>query len=111
MFGKHPRGGEADRASLLVQAPSVVEVRLPAELVAGREFVTSASLDRRDGAEGSVQVQVLVDQPASENGVAATRPILVRRRSAARRKLRGVVRRFPPPLPRGPLLQPDRARR
>ena len=63
-FGKHPRGGEADRASLLVQAPSVVEFRLPAELVAGREFVATASLDRHDGAEGSVQVQVLVDQPA-----------------------------------------------
>ena len=33
MFGKHPDGSAIDAASLCVQAPSVIEVRLPADLV------------------------------------------------------------------------------
>ncbi|MCU0872936.1 MAG: DUF1587 domain-containing protein, partial [Pirellulaceae bacterium] len=47
LFGKHPSGGTAgsvDSASLCVQAPSVIEVRLPAYLAADAEFVTAGTL-------------------------------------------------------------------
>ena len=87
MFGKHPQGREADRASLLVHAPSVIEVRLPAELVSGREFVASASMDSHDGAEGSAQARVLVDQLTQGNSILPDLPILVRNGSAARQRI------------------------
>jgi len=59
LFGKHPGGGQVDAANLCVQAPSVIEVRLPADLVEGCELVTSGVLEPKSGAEGSVQLQVL----------------------------------------------------
>jgi hypothetical protein len=65
MFGKHPNGTAIDAASLCVQAPSVIEVRLPAELVAGAEFVTTATLHPQTGHEGSVQAQVLTTKPTA----------------------------------------------
>jgi hypothetical protein len=68
-FGKHPNGSAIDASSLCVQAPSVVEVRLPADLVAGYEFVTTGVLDKATGAEGSVQLQLLTNKPASNSGL------------------------------------------
>jgi hypothetical protein len=50
-------------ASLAVKAPSLIEVRLPADLVAGCELVTTGRLDPRKGTEGSVQLQVLTNKP------------------------------------------------
>ncbi len=58
-----------DAASLCVQAPSVIEVRLPAELAAGSEFVTTGALDPVSGAEGSVQLQVLTTKPDARTGL------------------------------------------
>ena len=69
LFGKHPNGSAVDAASLCVQAPSVIEVRLPAELVAGSEFVTTGALDPVSGAEGSVQLQVLTTKPDAKSGL------------------------------------------
>ena len=63
LFGQHPNGSAIDAASLCVQAPSVIEIRLPADLVAGCEFVTTGVLDETTGAEGSVQLQVLTTKP------------------------------------------------
>lgn len=62
-FGKHPNGSAIDAGSLCVQAPSVLEIRLPADLVAGAEFVTTGILDPKTGAEGSVQLQALTSKP------------------------------------------------
>ena len=62
-FGKYPDGSTIDEASLCVQAPSVIEIRLPADLVAGAEFVTTGILDPKTGAEGSVQLQALTSKP------------------------------------------------
>src|SRR5204863_3510766 len=69
IFGRHPNGQTIDGASLCVQAPSVVEIRLPADLVAGCEFVTTGALDPQTGAEGSVQLQVLTTKPDRESGL------------------------------------------
>lgn len=63
-FGRHPNGSEIDADSLCVRAPSVLKVRLPAELAAGAELVTTGVLDPASGAEGSVQVQALTTEPA-----------------------------------------------
>jgi Protein of unknown function (DUF1592)/Protein of unknown function (DUF1588)/Protein of unknown function (DUF1585)/Protein of unknown function (DUF1595) len=76
------RSGEP---SLHVPASSVTEFRLPADFVAGREFVVSALVGAGQGAGGSVQVQVLVDQQPGKAVVAAERPILVRDGTARKR--------------------------
>jgi Protein of unknown function (DUF1592)/Protein of unknown function (DUF1588)/Protein of unknown function (DUF1587)/Protein of unknown function (DUF1585)/Protein of unknown function (DUF1595)/Planctomycete cytochrome C len=72
-FGKDPDGTKVDPAvdvaSLCVQAPSVIEVRIPADLAAGAEFVVAAGLHPRTGAEGSVQVQVLTTRPEHDAGL------------------------------------------
>jgi hypothetical protein len=68
-FGRHPNGSPIDAASLCVQAPSVIEIRLPAELVAGTEFVTTARLDSMTGAEGSVQLEVTTNAPTAASGL------------------------------------------
>ncbi len=71
LFGKHPSGSALPAANLCVRAPSLIEVRLPADLVEGCEFVATATLHRETGAEGSVQMQVLTTKPASASGLAA----------------------------------------
>ena len=63
-FGRHTNGSEIDADSLCVRAPSVLKVRLPAELAAGAELVTTGVLDPALGAEGSVQLQALTTEPA-----------------------------------------------
>ena len=68
-FGKHPNGSSLDSESLCLQAPSVVEIRLPADLMAGYEFVTTGTLDKATGAEGSVQLQVLTNKPSLGTGL------------------------------------------
>lgn len=73
LFGGKP-GGETAPADLLVQAPSVLEVKLPAELAQGAEFVSSAGLHPVAGAEGSVQMRALTSRPAASAGLAAGTP-------------------------------------
>ena len=60
MFGKHPNGEVIDDSSICVHAPSVIQIRLPAEVASGREFVTTALLEKETGLEGSAQVLLLV---------------------------------------------------
>ncbi len=69
LFGKHPDGTALDAASLCVRAPSVIEVRLPADLAAGRELFTSGVLDPRTGSDGSVQLQVVAGKAAQQSGL------------------------------------------
>ncbi len=69
LFGKHPDGRAIDATSLCVKAPSAITFKLPAELAEGAELVTSASLDPETGAEGSVQVDVVVGPPPERSGL------------------------------------------
>lgn len=62
-FGRHPDGSKIDAASLCVQAPSIVDIRLPADLVAGTEFVTTGVLHAAKSQEGSAQLQASIDDP------------------------------------------------
>jgi hypothetical protein len=62
LFAKHPNGTAADPDSLIVRAPAVLEIRLPAALVAGCELVTTAVLDPGTAQEGSAQVEIIAGQ-------------------------------------------------
>jgi hypothetical protein len=106
-FGRHPEQGEVAPTSLCVQAPALIEVRLPASLVNGSEFVAEGRLHATSGGEGSVQLQVLTAQLAhieplqptaytaaalagawnsSRPGVNYTAPILVQHDGVARQR-------------------------
>ncbi len=71
LFGKRPNGELIDAANLCVQAPSVLEVVIPADIVEGCEFVATGSLDAEMGAEGTVQLQVLTTKPERLSSLAA----------------------------------------
>ena len=114
LFGRHPNGGPLGTANLCVRAPSILEVRLPAELAEGCDFVATTSLHRETGAEGSVQMQVLTTKPAAlglaagaareqggkstwsdgERPVVSDSPILVADGSAARRRIEAALEEF-----------------
>jgi len=64
-FGRTPDGKPAEEASLVVAADTVTEVRLPAALVNGRDFVVEGKLDQPAG-ERIVQFQVLTAPPGTE---------------------------------------------
>jgi len=71
-FGKHPNGQEVDAASLVVQAPSLVTIQIPADWAAGRTFVATAELHQQTGDEGSVQAELVAGTSESPSGL---RPI------------------------------------
>jgi hypothetical protein len=92
LFGRHPNG--ADAASLCVEAPSIVEVRLPAELVAGCELVTAGVLDPSSGVDGTVQLQVLAARPQPNVPLSPALPILANDGSAARKRVQAALDEF-----------------
>ena len=61
-------GKAIDAASICVRAPSVITIRIPADL-ADRELVTTASLEPETGGEGSVQTDVVAGTPDAESGL------------------------------------------
>ncbi len=107
-FGKHPNGHAIDADSLCVHAPSAVEIRLPADLVAGSELVATGLLDKDTGAEGSVQLDVVAGSPGPQSGPRPGRPIIANDGSPARATCRVGVRAVPCVVPGGSLLHQDR---
>lgn len=63
LFGKHPLGSALSPADLCVQAPSVLEVIIPADLVEGYEFVATGRLHKKTSPKGTVQLKILTDKP------------------------------------------------
>lgn len=88
LFGRHPSSAAVavDPASLCVQAPSVVEVRLPAELLVDCELVATATLEPQTGAEGSVQATASTAGPDSLAALRSDLPVLTAEGSAARKR-------------------------
>lgn len=101
--------------SICVRAPSIIELRLPADLVAGAEFVAACGLHPQFGREGSVQLQVATSRPerapelvpalASESNVGGAwtsnnrrlvlaSPILTEEGTAARRRFAAAFDEF-----------------
>ncbi len=116
LFGRTPAGPAMDTTSLLVRAPSVIIVRLPKDLAAGRELVMTAMLAGDAGPEGSAQVDVVAGTPARTTGLlpseavvnysrvtqvfsdkrdlSFTRPILVGGNMAARRRFESAMEEY-----------------
>jgi hypothetical protein len=108
IFGHHPDGHAVDSNGICVRAPSVLEIRIPADLATGCELVTTGTLDKTTGAEGSVQLQALSTKPEAVSGllpssasvairdgtwtsnnqsVSVSSPIVVNEGSAARQRI------------------------
>ncbi len=94
LFGKHPSGSAIDGASLCVQAPSIVTIRLPADLVAGSELVAGGVLDKATGAKGSAQLQLAAGRPQSQSGPQSSVPFLVSDGGQARRPIQAAFDEF-----------------
>ncbi len=92
-FGLHPQGGAIEPASLCVHAPEVLEIRLPADLVAGAEFVTTGWLHAETGREGSAQLSVQTARPQLA-GLSSAQPVLVAADSAARQRITAAFDQF-----------------
>jgi len=58
-FGKHPKEAKLEEFSLCIQAPAVIELRVPADQLVGYEFTATAALDAEAGREGAVQVEAV----------------------------------------------------
>ena len=95
LFGRHPAspGAQVDDASLCVQAPSTIAVRLPADLVSGYELVTTGVL-HESGGEGSVQLQVTTTPAAADAAIQPGVPFIAMEGSAARRRLAASIAEF-----------------
>ncbi len=91
-FGKHPDGRAIEPASLCVHAPDVMEIRLPAELVAGSEFVVSGFLHPETGRDGSVRLEVPAG-PAAAALPTAT-PFITNDGSPARQRIEAAFHDF-----------------
>ena len=86
-FGKRFDGTPIDPSSLCVRSPALIKIRLPADLVAGSELVTTGLLDPETGAEGSVQLELLTAKPAGPAAIQSGVPIVANAGSAARKRL------------------------
>lgn len=94
-FGRHPSGRTLDPSSLCVTAPSLLAVRLPAELVNGYELVTTAVLQTDSNTEGSVQVQLVAQKATLPPPEAIPNlPILVKDSSERHRQIERELEQF-----------------
>ena len=100
-FGKLPSGESIDAASLGVNAPSVVEVNIPAALVEGCEFVTSGLL-HSSSRTGSAQLAVSFAKPGSSARPDPKRSVIVPDAGPARERFEAAFdamrQVFPPSL-------------
>lgn len=97
-FGRHPDGqGEVEASNLCLRAPHVVEVRVPAEAVAGCEFVVAGALHPTARAECSVQLHVLSAKPGVAPAFRPELPIVAG--PAARTRLAAALEEFRTLLP------------
>ncbi len=83
-----------DEASLSVQAPSVITVRIPADLASGGELVVGGQLNQTAGAEGSVQLQVIAGRPDRPPGLHPGTPILVNEGRSTRKRIQSALDEF-----------------
>jgi hypothetical protein len=68
-FGRHPLGKDVDAASLVLAAPSLLEIKLPSSAFGEKpkkHFHTKAQLDRENSTAGLVRVGVFNHEPTEE---------------------------------------------
>jgi hypothetical protein len=97
----------AGSTNLHAQAPSVIRFELPADLVAGREFVVEAVLaspvtaEEKSGWEGSVQPQVVQNREVTANNqLDADQPVLVHKGSTGYERTKAIYDDFRNLFPR-----------
>ena len=74
-FGKHPDGRAIDAASICVQAPAALTLRIPGKIAAGRELVVTAELEPATGRAGSVQVEEVIGPATAKSGLIPSKTI------------------------------------
>lgn len=89
-FGKHPLGHAMKSSELVVQAPSVVEFRIPSKLAFGRTFVATGRLDAKDGREGSVILEAATSR-IEPTAIALASPVVVNDGSEASKRVDAVL--------------------
>ncbi|MEX2027032.1 MAG: DUF1592 domain-containing protein, partial [Pirellulaceae bacterium] len=96
LFGRHPTDAAAavDAASLCVQAPATIAIRLPADLAGGCELVASGILHPASGAEGSVQLAVSPTKSEQAAAVQPGVPMIAAEGSAARERIEASIGQF-----------------
>ncbi len=92
-FGKHPRGSAVDMNDLCVQAPSVIEFDVPAQLAGNAKLVTTGALHEATGKEGSVLLQLSTSPPITDRIVYGN-PFLVSGGSDAAARVRDSMDEF-----------------
>ncbi|MBX3412440.1 MAG: DUF1592 domain-containing protein [Pirellulales bacterium] len=102
LFGKSPSGEPIDAHDLCVAASSVLELKLPADLVGGCELLATAALHPVEGRDGTAQVEIASIPPKNTSTLRADAPILVgeagTRREALARACEDFRRLFPAAL-------------
>ncbi len=76
-FGKGLKCQPLPPETLSLRTPTVVEIRLPADLAAGGELVGSLVLRPRDGSQGWTQARLLGERPTTGEGLRADTLVLV----------------------------------
>ena len=76
VFGSRPAGARLDGRSIALKVPSVLEVRIPGGLAAGRVFKVTARNEPKLGSNGSIQAAVLRKQPSDANQAVVASPLL-----------------------------------
>jgi len=87
LFARRHDGKPIGRDDLCVQAPSVIEFRLPADLVEGGEFVVEGELEPESGAIGTVQPRLLIRKPDPDGSLVPGLPIVARAGSPGRQRI------------------------
>ena len=82
-FGKHPLGHETASTDLVVQAPSVIEFKIPARLASGRTLVVSGVLHPQAGRDGTVRLEAGLNR-VEPSAIGVASPIVVNEDSQAR---------------------------
>jgi len=90
-FGSHPRGDEVNPADLVVQAPAVTTIQIPAQLANQRTLVVSGGLEPKQGREGSVQLEVTLGDGVA---IPANSPFVVVEGSDAEERIDASLNEF-----------------
>jgi len=94
LFAKRPDGKPIGQADLCVQAPGVIEARLPADLVEGGEFVVEGELEPEAGTFGTVQPRLFFSKPGPAQSLVPGLPIVARDSSAAKARIEAGLAEF-----------------
>ncbi len=85
-FGHRDDGSAIEPASLSMRAPDVLEIKLPADLVADSEFIATAVIDPTTAANGAVQVVASLTKPEDLDSLRPDAPVLAADGTPARKR-------------------------